>query len=521
MVRVVDQDIPADFYRQYQRSLGFSVETFPGSGIYSVRKRQPFRLPHMKTGGIGGPSAAQLAVRNAFKRCVDCFNASPRTGGVEPPDIGYRSREWWFEQAAPITHPPYEGKEFATWDGEEVEPDDWKASDDEWHPQPWFLKTDEPDFIAFYDEMKTKYGYPWSLRNDPDQIVTKMNQIVCDEIDYDYKANVFVAYTPGETAKSRKGVCDDQSILHYALTWKALKELEWTDDQINNRLGVVVNAQEGYGHVYNWWKTHLGSTKIIENTYDPKTSPKVMGDMEYWGATGDVYLQNRFNKTKSYLPTFTANGFTRPLWYFNYFMRATFPFFYDDEIPDWCGSVVGCDHTEQAYLKHTDYSWGSSWEEAWNKAYAQYVGYDWEETEFGWDILNCYANAAHPDPDTWRALISCSKNTLVFKPQDFTTEAKWDLIKTIKIMFRRNIDNQCSIGGGIRCVETDETQDQVRGWQTFYLPKEICLYDEFSVTFEALCRTSTDLKPNEPDLYGAACSGCNSQISNAKLYCIE
>jgi len=51
---------------------------------------------------------------------------------------------------------------------------------------------------------------------------------------------------PARQQKSRKGVCDDQSILHYALTWKALKELEWTDDQINNRLGVVVNAQEGY-----------------------------------------------------------------------------------------------------------------------------------------------------------------------------------------------------------------------------------------------------------------------------------
>jgi len=204
VIKIIDQDIPAELYRQYQRSLGFAQETKSGSGIYSIRKRPPYRLPHMQSERGNSPSAAQLAVRQAFKDSVDCFNGSPRSGGAVPPELGYRSREWWFASSSASIYPPYVDRDFATWDGEEIEPDDWLGSDDVEHPQPWFLQTDEPDFIDFYDEMKGKYGYPWSSRNSPDEIVTKMNQIVCDEITYDPDANPFMLIRQDKQQKAEK-----------------------------------------------------------------------------------------------------------------------------------------------------------------------------------------------------------------------------------------------------------------------------------------------------------------------------
>lgn len=44
-------------------------------------------------------SNKQLAVRRAFKQCTRCFANQPQTGGVEPPDIGPRSREWWYDNS--------------------------------------------------------------------------------------------------------------------------------------------------------------------------------------------------------------------------------------------------------------------------------------------------------------------------------------------------------------------------------------------------------------------------------------
>jgi len=46
-----------------------------------------------------GPSLKQLAVRQAFKYCVDCFEMQPPTGGVEPPDKGPRGRDWWYDHS--------------------------------------------------------------------------------------------------------------------------------------------------------------------------------------------------------------------------------------------------------------------------------------------------------------------------------------------------------------------------------------------------------------------------------------
>ena len=100
MVRIIDQNIPAELLERYKASLRQSTDWKPGANIYTARKRQPFRLPHMQSNNGNSPSGEQLEVREAFKKCVDCYNASPKTGGATPPDIGYRSREWWHTAAA-------------------------------------------------------------------------------------------------------------------------------------------------------------------------------------------------------------------------------------------------------------------------------------------------------------------------------------------------------------------------------------------------------------------------------------
>jgi len=336
MVKIIDQDIPAELYDPYVRSLGASAVWYPGSDIRTVKKRPPYRLPHMKSNSRGSPSAAQLEVRAAFLKCVECWNDSPRSGGVEPPELGWRSKEWWFAASGEQTWPDYFGEMKKTWEGEEAEPYQLKDSDGADHDANWFLKIDEQDFIDFYDEMKVKYGYPWSAKNSSDQIVVKMNQIVCNEIKYDPEGDLTVSFTPGQTAKARKGVCDDQSILHYALTWKALKEIGWTDEKINGKFGILINEREDRGHIYNWWESITGSTRIIDNTYDPGDSPKVVGGMKYWGADQSHYLVQLFNKSGHYEPIFIGNGGIYPLWYYNYFIHKTWLYFYADRVPDWC-----------------------------------------------------------------------------------------------------------------------------------------------------------------------------------------
>ena len=340
-MKLIDQDIPAELYRAYERSLGFAQEYKEGSGIFSIKKRQPYNLPHMQSKPKRGPSAAQLAVRATFLKCVDCFNKSPRTGGVVPPDLGYRSREWWYQRSLDLPAPNIKRTEMVTWAGYPMDPYQLKDTNYDYHDANWFLKTDEQDFIDFYDEMKIKWGYPWSPINSPDQIITRMNQIVCVEITYDHEGDMSVCFTPGQTAQARKGVCDDQSALHYALTWKALKELGWTDEDVDNRLSCVINEREDNGHIYNWWRSNAGGTRIVENTYNLGNMPLVIGDMQYWGADAPKYLTQRFNKTGHYEPVWTYPEITLPLWYYNYFIKYSWPIFWDDDVPDWC---IAFDH---------------------------------------------------------------------------------------------------------------------------------------------------------------------------------
>lgn len=340
-MKVVDQDIPAELYNAYIRSLGQAAVWHPGSDVRTLKKRDPYKRWHARNYPRGAPSAAQLEVRAAFLKCVDCFNKMPRTGGVEPPELGYRSREWWFNKSREDPVQNWKKSEMKIWYGDLADPYQFKDSNYNWHDVNWFLKTDEADFISFYNEMKTKYGYPWSAKNDPDQIVTKMNQIVCDEIEYDHFGDIYVCFTPGQTAQARKGVCDDQSALHYALTWKALKELAWTDDQINNRLACVIVDRGDNRHMYNWWKSNNNSVRIVENTYDPGTSPRVIGGMKYWGDEKATNLIQKFDKAGHFEPVVTYPELILPLFYYNYFIKYSWASFYDDDVPPWC---VAFDH---------------------------------------------------------------------------------------------------------------------------------------------------------------------------------
>ena len=94
-----DQSIPSELADAYGSSLRGAAPWKPGADTNAVRKRQPWRIPVSQAAPKGSPSGAQQAVRDAFEKCVDCYNKSPKTGGVEPPNIGYRSREWWYAAA--------------------------------------------------------------------------------------------------------------------------------------------------------------------------------------------------------------------------------------------------------------------------------------------------------------------------------------------------------------------------------------------------------------------------------------
>ncbi len=268
-------------------------------------------------------------------------------------------------------------------------------------------------------------------------------------------------------------------------------------------------------------ETHLGSTKIVENTYDPGTSPRVMGDMAYWGATGDTYLLNRFNKTKSYLARFTSDGITRPLWYFNYFMQHTFPVFYAGTIPDWCGLCIPIESIGQGYYKETPSSWHHDYEDAWDEAWSLYQAADWVEYPYEIQWLHGRGRADKGAGwDQFKGVIDCDKLSLIFKPINHISEARWAQVDKIKIMFKTNFYSDSYTGGSIHCIESDETQLQAYGLTTFYLPKEICTYEEFTLTFEALSLTITDLKPIAPVVtYQYHTRGFAHELGWAKLYC--
>ncbi len=111
MVKVIGQDIPSEDAFKYSSSLrpavtlstlGRKYGTFKygeakyGSSFQSVQRRYPFRQPYKQNSSPHSPTAAQRAARGLFKRCSNCFRAQPKSGGVTPPAIGPRNREFWY-----------------------------------------------------------------------------------------------------------------------------------------------------------------------------------------------------------------------------------------------------------------------------------------------------------------------------------------------------------------------------------------------------------------------------------------
>jgi len=71
-----------------------------------VRRRYPWQVKVYDDYPPGG-TLAQRVIRARFQNCVSCFNAAPFSGGVEPPDKGPRSRQWWYSQAGAMWYYNY------------------------------------------------------------------------------------------------------------------------------------------------------------------------------------------------------------------------------------------------------------------------------------------------------------------------------------------------------------------------------------------------------------------------------
>lgn len=115
-MKIDTQDVPSELFSDYCLTLRPATQkwlnkfnTFKfkqrrfgtGPNIYYATKRAPFRMPHMQGFGPNTPSGAQILIRQAFKKCCDCFNEQPYEGGATPPDKGPRNRSWWYAKAGP------------------------------------------------------------------------------------------------------------------------------------------------------------------------------------------------------------------------------------------------------------------------------------------------------------------------------------------------------------------------------------------------------------------------------------
>ena len=111
-MRVVGQNVPSELFSAYCKSLKPSFQKWKntfnsfkfnqrrfgvGPDIYYARKRSPFRIPHLQSKSLNCPSAAQLDVRAAFKRCTLAYSSAHKW--VENLDVfgnGPESRHYWY-----------------------------------------------------------------------------------------------------------------------------------------------------------------------------------------------------------------------------------------------------------------------------------------------------------------------------------------------------------------------------------------------------------------------------------------
>lgn len=111
MAKVLNQDIPSENAFSYSSSLRPAVDhpglgrkygTFKygeakyGATFQSVQRRYPFKQPYKQNSSPHSPTAAQRATRDIFIKCKNCFNSQPKSGGVTPPTLGPRNREYWY-----------------------------------------------------------------------------------------------------------------------------------------------------------------------------------------------------------------------------------------------------------------------------------------------------------------------------------------------------------------------------------------------------------------------------------------
>lgn len=98
------QEIPSELLDGYKEAMQEGAG-WKDSDV--IKKRYPFRLPHMQGNGLiypdfdmgVGVSYKQFVVRRHFARAVKCWGYQPDEGGVEPPVWGGRNRSWWYAAA--------------------------------------------------------------------------------------------------------------------------------------------------------------------------------------------------------------------------------------------------------------------------------------------------------------------------------------------------------------------------------------------------------------------------------------
>ncbi len=98
------QNVPSLLEQKYYAAL-MMASAHPGGE--QVKRRYPWRLPHMQGDGIwtrdplmgAGVTDKMWEHRAIFKKSCDCFNLQPNTPYAEPPPTGPRSRSWWYEES--------------------------------------------------------------------------------------------------------------------------------------------------------------------------------------------------------------------------------------------------------------------------------------------------------------------------------------------------------------------------------------------------------------------------------------